>query len=197
MRLGISNYDMIESCVLTFLARSWATGQIEYRLWLIGEDYSWAIENHQNAMPINKKTHLAQLCAGLSEEMQGKKLICPYHCFGLNLSPYSRFIQRWNGKSPISNEEPDQIPCPTILHDLFEYILSQITFEAIMNTEMNNLWPEEPQAMGNHAFRCCSRTNTVKVTDKYNVGHKWWNVGVLYLNPRRLKGILDKQRSEW
>jgi hypothetical protein len=36
------------------------------------------------------------------------------------------------------------MPCATMLHDLFEYVSLQMTFEAIMNPKMKSRWPDEP-----------------------------------------------------
>lgn len=57
------------------------------------------------------------------------------------------------------------MPWPTIDHDLFEYVSSQMTLLAIMNALMKRRWPEEPRAAGKRAFRRCSRYSAANVTD--------------------------------
>lgn len=60
------------------------------------------------------------------------------------------------------------MPWPTMLQDLFEYVSSQMTFDAIMKAEMKRRWPDDPRAAGNRAFRRCRRYNAAKVTDVCN-----------------------------
>jgi hypothetical protein len=54
--------------------------------------------------------------------------------------------------------------CPTIHHDWFEYVSSQITLEAIIKAEMNRRCPDEPRAAGKRVFRRCRRRRAAKVT---------------------------------
>jgi hypothetical protein len=49
--------------------------------------------------------------------------------------------------------------------DLFEYVSSHITLEAIMKAEMERRWPEEPPAVGKRAFSLRKRISAAKVTD--------------------------------
>ena len=49
------------------------------------------------------------------------------------------------------------MPWPTMDQDLLEYVSSQITLDAIVNTEIYSRWPDEPCTAGNRAFRPCRR----------------------------------------
>ena len=46
------------------------------------------------------------------------------------------------------------MPWAAMLHDLFEYVSSQMTFDSVMKAEINSQCPEEPQAVGNRALSC-------------------------------------------
>jgi hypothetical protein len=43
-------------------------------------------------------------------------------------------------------------------------VSSQMTLDVIMKAEMNDRWPEEPQAVGKRTLRCWRRTRAAKVT---------------------------------
>ena len=80
----------------------------------------------------------------------------------------------------------------SLICDLVEYMALQVSFEAIMNADMNSWWPGGPRPMGNRAFRCCSRTNDAKVTDKCNFVQckvQAMKCGSFVFNPRGLGGI--------
>jgi hypothetical protein len=47
---------------------------------------------------------------------------------------------------------------------LLEYVLSQSTFDAIMNAEMKRRWPLDPRAVGNRSFNLARRKRAVKTT---------------------------------
>ena len=78
-----------------------------------------------------------------------------FNAFGSMFSCHSRYEHISRSIWLISRRA--NIPWPTIDHDLFEYVSSQITLDAIMNADINRRWPEDPRAAGNRAFRRCKR----------------------------------------
>ena len=61
------------------------------------------------------------------------------------------------------------MPWPTTAHDLFEYVSSQTTLDAIMNADKKSLCPEEPRAAGKRVLRRWRSARAVKVTDGCNL----------------------------
>jgi hypothetical protein len=55
------------------------------------------------------------------------------------------------------------MPWPTMDQDLFEYMSSQMTLDAIMNADRKRRWPNEPRAAGKQ-WRCWRRNSAAKVT---------------------------------
>jgi hypothetical protein len=47
--------------------------------------------------------------------------------------------------------------------DWFEYVSSQMTFDAIMRAEMKSRWPDEPQER-DRVFNCCGISRVAMVT---------------------------------
>jgi len=78
----------------------------------------------------------------------------------------------------------ENIPCPTTVQLLLEYVSSQTTLLAIMNAEINNRCPEEPLAAGNRALSLERRNSAVNVTAECNrvrcraYAMNWTRVGV-------------------
>lgn len=52
-----------------------------------------------------------------------------------------------------------------MVHDLFEYVSSQMTFEVTMYAEMKSRQPDNPFADGKHTLRHCKRINPAKMMD--------------------------------
>jgi hypothetical protein len=55
---------------------------------------------------------------------------------------------------------------------VFEYVSSQMTFDAIVKAEMSSRRPEEPRAIGKRACRRCSKTRRVRMSAVQCVGNE-------------------------